>query len=286
MIRLVLSDIDGTLLPFGDEAISRDIHDAIAALRAEGIGFCPASGRTPFDMTRVFKDTSVMSTCIATDGHMVIHDGKAIVLNTYPHDDLKRLAKRMRSYEKGVMAICFNVDDNPLGFMTWVGISPSQGGDAIAKKHFKDLSHVPVLDDIPDRDIYSVVIFANFDNEGFDDVHAMAEESCEGIHVLNSSPGIFDVCINGCDKAQGALALLDSLHLTSEEVVFFGDSNNDIPLFELFENSFCVACGSKRAKESARWVIPNPADGGPSVVMHALAKNKGNLEAALEELGL
>ena len=45
MIQLVVSDIDGTLLQDGANAIPPAIFEQIARLKERGIRFCPASGR-------------------------------------------------------------------------------------------------------------------------------------------------------------------------------------------------------------------------------------------------
>ena len=44
-IRLVCSDIDGTLLQYGKKELEGEIFDQIRALHQRGIWFCPASGR-------------------------------------------------------------------------------------------------------------------------------------------------------------------------------------------------------------------------------------------------
>ena len=43
-IRLVCSDIDGTLLQYGKKELEGEIFDQIRALHQRGIWFCPASG--------------------------------------------------------------------------------------------------------------------------------------------------------------------------------------------------------------------------------------------------
>ena len=44
-IRLVCSDIDGTLLQYGKKELEGEIFAQIRALHQRGIWFCPASGR-------------------------------------------------------------------------------------------------------------------------------------------------------------------------------------------------------------------------------------------------
>ena len=44
-IKMICSDIDGTLLQYGKQTLEGEIFDQIKALAAKGIVFCPASGR-------------------------------------------------------------------------------------------------------------------------------------------------------------------------------------------------------------------------------------------------
>ena len=44
-IKMICSDIDGTLLQYGRKKLEGEIFDQIRALHDRGILFCPASGR-------------------------------------------------------------------------------------------------------------------------------------------------------------------------------------------------------------------------------------------------
>ena len=44
-IRLICSDIDGTLLQYGRKGLEGEIFEQIRELHRRGILFCPASGR-------------------------------------------------------------------------------------------------------------------------------------------------------------------------------------------------------------------------------------------------
>lgn len=44
MIKLVVSDIDGTLIPYGEKGLPANLFDLIRRLRRAGVAFFPASG--------------------------------------------------------------------------------------------------------------------------------------------------------------------------------------------------------------------------------------------------
>ena len=67
MIKLVLCDMDGTLVPFGAERVSDRTLAAIRSLVHAGVRFGPASGREPIDLKTFFSgDESLYETGIAS----------------------------------------------------------------------------------------------------------------------------------------------------------------------------------------------------------------------------
>lgn len=70
MIKLLLSDMDGTLLPFGATTVSQRTHEAILAAQQAGIHFGPASGRDraallpAFDGDQRCVSTGTMATAV------------------------------------------------------------------------------------------------------------------------------------------------------------------------------------------------------------------------------
>ncbi|NCB62241.1 MAG: HAD family phosphatase [Clostridia bacterium] len=54
MIKLVVSDIDGTLIPYGETAMDPTLFPLIRRLRERGILFCPASGRQYHSIRTLF----------------------------------------------------------------------------------------------------------------------------------------------------------------------------------------------------------------------------------------
>ena len=64
MIKLVLTDLDNTLIPhrpgeaFHEAVLSDEGVAAIRALLDEGVHFGPATGRAPSSMAETFRDNS------------------------------------------------------------------------------------------------------------------------------------------------------------------------------------------------------------------------------------
>ena len=62
-IRLICSDIDGTLLQYGKKELEDEIFEQIRELHRRGILFCPASGRQYTSLRKLFAPVAVYAYC-------------------------------------------------------------------------------------------------------------------------------------------------------------------------------------------------------------------------------
>ena len=76
MIRLIASDIDGTLLHGEETAISPVIFREIRRLREKGILFCPASGRQYSSLRRLFAPVADQLLYLCENGAVVYGPGR------------------------------------------------------------------------------------------------------------------------------------------------------------------------------------------------------------------
>lgn len=75
MIRLIASDIDETLLPYGETAIRAEVFEEIHRLERKGILFCPASGRQYTSMRRLFAPVADKAPFLCENGAVVFGPG-------------------------------------------------------------------------------------------------------------------------------------------------------------------------------------------------------------------
>ena len=73
-IRLVCSDIDGTLLQYGKKELEGEIFDQIRALHQRGIWFCPASGRQYTSLRKLFAPVADCCVFICENGGTIFQE--------------------------------------------------------------------------------------------------------------------------------------------------------------------------------------------------------------------
>ena len=278
LIKLVLCDIDGTLLPFGHTSISTRTMSAIAELRDAGIEFGPASGREPVDLRSFFHGhASCYATGIMANGKMINVDGKRVKDISVDHAGIVRLVEYARSHDGCVVVYVPSVDENGIKTVDRqvVGVTEAEFERAVAQYEIAFDAHV--TSEVPDVPI-ATVGYMHFGATS--EMGALRDELsalCPQFDFVRPSPTFFDVLPHGWTKASALPILEEYLGIAREEVVFFGDSENDLAMMRAVPNSFAVSNGTDSARATARYHIGDAADDSVAKVLESLARNHGRL---------
>ena len=73
-IKLICSDIDGTLLQYGKKTLEAEILSQIKALSARGILFCPASGRQYTSLRKLFEPVADCCVFLCENGRALAEE--------------------------------------------------------------------------------------------------------------------------------------------------------------------------------------------------------------------
>lgn len=76
MVKLIVSDIDGTLLPYGQTSLSPTLFPVIRALKERGVIFCPASGRQFHSLRGLFAPVQNELTYLCENGAILYGEGQ------------------------------------------------------------------------------------------------------------------------------------------------------------------------------------------------------------------
>ena len=77
-IKLICSDIDGTLLQYGKKTLEAEILSQIKALSARGILFCPASGRQYTSLRKLFEPVADCCVFLCENGGVLYKNEQCI----------------------------------------------------------------------------------------------------------------------------------------------------------------------------------------------------------------
>lgn len=105
MIKLLVCDIDGTLLPAGQQNIDPWIIELLGKAMKSGIRLAIASGRSLCDIRRLFSGLERKPCIIADDGALAVGEGKILYSRPLSQGDMSML---LRCYKNNGAPVLFS----------------------------------------------------------------------------------------------------------------------------------------------------------------------------------
>ncbi len=264
-IKLILTDIDDTVMPRGMTAVSERTVRAFRAARDAGITVGPSSGRGRAQIAPFFRnDEACFSTAITTNGLEIYAAGEKIAEHRLPTASLEQALSLVSAsprtgmlYFEGSQPYLVAGDREVLGL--------TMPGYAARCIDADGLPAAPALkaNIFLDADFDETVAFA-----------AMLNERVDGLDFDVPLPGYLNIMPSGWNKGSAVLALCEHLGIGTDEVAVFGDAGNDLAMFRVVENSVAVANATPEAAAAARWHIGACADDAVAASIEALAAGK------------
>ncbi len=252
--RLVITDMDGTLLD-GCGKVPERLWPILATMRERGAFFVPASGRQYQTLATLFAREADGMPFIAENGTYVVRDGVEISSSTLDPEFVAGVIQRIRGL----------VDDgHDLGLVlagkraAYVERPDRPFVDEVSIYYH---SH-EVVDDLlsVEDDVLKIAIY-DFDDaelgtfpyvQDFASTHSVVVSGHHWIDIMNT----------GVNKGQAVKALQDSLGITPEQTVAFGDYLNDLEMLQASGVSFATANAHPDIVNAARYVAPANTDEG------------------------
>ena len=261
-VKLILTDIDGTILPYGQRQVSKACVEAFRAAIGAGIHIGPASGRGQRWMAPLLGGDEVLcATALASNGMEVYLDGERIHAEVLDRGVLRCLAQVLRAIP-GAGLVCFD-DATPLL------VAGSQADLACCFAPYAKKS-VPV-DDVPDCEIVKANVF--FDGD-ISQMHDLADRLGRVVGALSfdvPQPAWLNVMTRGWGKGPAIDVLCERLGIDLTQVAVFGDGGNDVSMLSHVPLSFAVAGASADALAAAHHRIGACEDDAVAAAIEALA---------------
>lgn len=262
MIRLIASDLDGTLLC--DE---RNFHmDALALLReraARGVAFVAVSGRSAASCRVLFDDAGFpLERCIGVNGAYLLETrtGEVKRLKCFAPGVGRRAAELMLAEDLNVCvytpdrivysrpgAIAASRERDIFSRMGGYGVRAEEGPRALLRALDE-----PILKAFAERGPYAS-----------EAAYVRAREACaalEGVSITSSWRNNFEAMPCQTDKGSALLALAAELAIAPEEIAAFGDGDNDASMLRAAGVGVAMADGTAQAQAAADCVAQSVAD--------------------------
>lgn len=231
LVKLVVTDEDGTFLDLGGEDFSRDRFRAVfERMSAAGCRFAVATSNQSFQVAEIFGELAPSISIIASNGAYVEPQDKEAQVSVMSPDAVADvLAAHAAHPEIPLCAVCAG------------GAFVERGADAdfVAEMttYSHNMRHVDSLaEQAPTTD---VLMYWSRVDEGdlARSVELFDTATGPAVNVVDSGFGggfgYFDVVQPGVSKATGIRDLMDAFGIDASEVMAFGDAGNDADMLRL-----------------------------------------------------
>ena len=224
--RLIASDIDGTLIPYGESALPPDLFPLIRRLGCQGILFCPASGRQYHSLRRLFAPVADEICFLCENGAAVFGAGSEdtaplLSKTAMPREHAEAIAREIAACPPAEVVIS--------GQSTSYLISP---GEALSRDLKERLhNHTALVSDVSEiaEEIIKVSAFCPMGVEG--PLAVLQPRWGAQYQAAVAGPHWIDFTL--ADKGKGLGGLCGTLSIDPAEVWAFGDNYNDVSMLSL-----------------------------------------------------
>lgn len=260
MIKMIASDIDGTLVRDGENQLEEELFDVILKLKKKGIYFVAASGRQTHSIEGLFAPIRDKIFYIGHNGAYVGCYGRNLFL--YPMDPELR------------QEIVEDIKADP-----YLDVMIEGERDAYLEPYNQDFIRwmtegykfqVKLVDDA--RTVTEPVIKVS--GYGLSHIHESAarlQEKYRGrLKITLSGEEWIDCMAPEVNKGQALKTLQESLGISPRETMAFGDQLNDLELLDRAYYSFAVANARPEVRSAARFQTDTNVNGGVLKILKQL----------------
>ncbi len=232
MVKLILSDLDGTLVPEGASVLPEEVRALIAQLEHCGIVFAVSSGRQHASLRQVFRGLD-RTLIISLNGGCICQGDECLYINPMARDDAMGIAEDI---------YCQPACDAILETHEQCWVYAPKGEIMCHELECRNYRY-RVIHDLSDLE-GEVIKVACYDESGRVGEKLEGFQHRWGRRVQVARSGERWVDFNVSDKGRGLLAACRLLGISPAETVAFGDNLNDRPMLLAAGQSWAAATGS------------------------------------------
>lgn len=252
MIKLVVSDIDGTLLPEGTIELNPEFFKAVRELKKKGILFVAASGRPYASMRKVFAPVADDIIFIAENGSIVMRHEKIMSSNFIDPALAKEVVEYLRTLPE--CEVMLSVPER-----VYLETDNQRMFDLLIDGYHME---VEKADDLLPLCEHTNKL-SGYREAGIAPLAAqILEHFSDRLNTMVAGERWIDLMNKTADKGNALAELQKLMHISKEETMAFGDNFNDIGMLQQAAESYAVANAADGVKEAAKYVaMTNTEDG-------------------------
>lgn len=269
-IRLIATDMDGTLLLDNIPHIPQENADVLRRAADQGIALALASGRLPDDAGYYALDAGLPMHIIGlngaasadaplgalTDVHHLSPDTVQTILSILAPSGIRYA---VFSAQEVVASDDMTLDEAKIVIGTFLD---REGGPISFRNHGEDIQHAT-------QDCVKVVALCQ-DLTYLGKIRRAIADACPDVDITSSWWDNIEIIPRNANKGTALIRLANHLHIPMEEVLAIGDSDNDISMLQAAGVSVAMGNANERVKAAARFHTLLESEFGFAAAIRAL----------------
>jgi Cof subfamily protein (haloacid dehalogenase superfamily) len=278
-IKMIAVDMDGTFLRDDDQYDVQRFNQQFAKLRQLGIRFVAASGSQRQRLQSKFATVADQMDFISENGSIVYSDGQLLAVETIPQELLQQVQQLVKTdfnvplattVVSGVRSAYVDQQESPTIFK-------------IKQRYYNELTRVDHILDVSSRrlddPIVKLGIWFNADVDFAAQTKCVKQALPAKLESLASGFNTELIGLRGVNKRTGIAHLQTKYRIQDDEVMTFGDNENDVAMLEMTPYGYAMQNAHQSAKTAAHHLAPdNNRDGVLDVIDQVIADAQENEE--------
>ena len=305
MIKLIASDMDGTLLN-SDHKIPKENVELIKFAQKNGIQFVVATGRAYYEALPALNDENIKCDVISFNGGIIYHKNGNIINITpmklkdlyYTIEILKSLEISYQLYTKNTI-YTNSIETDITAYIDLIRANGEEPNEQHLRQEAKNrlaLGHITEVDNIElylnqeDNPAIKVIGISN-DLEKLKHATELLSGN-DNISVTSSGANNVEIMDKKATKGEALKIVADIHDINLKNAIAIGDNLNDQAMLDIVEYSIAMKNGNKELQNNAKFITEKTnSEGGVADSVMKLLKEKNEfyedinqtlVEAAIE----
>ena len=266
-IKLIVTDLDGTFLNSNHITIPKENIEAFEKAHKMGVKVAIASGRTKILTDYLVEQLPFLDYLVTSNGAVTydLHTGKVVCSTLMNNSQSVEIFNILKDYNL-IYEIYFNgncyMNNDSYAMFDKEHVSPHIHD--LLKDFIKPVSSLEAL--IDGQGIEKLNILSLSGEERLE-IEEKVNKSCDvafasSFPIVKGVNGNLEMTDKNATKGFAVKGLCDALGLSSENVMCFGDGENDCSMLDFADYSFSMANGTDLVKSTAKFITDTNDNAG------------------------
>lgn len=253
MIKLILSDLDGTFLNSKGQFDKKYFKNVLLELKKRNIAFAAVTGKQTERVEELFGELSKDIWILGDSASRIKHSGNFKFESLIPNKKGLNLISKLENIHTDQTIIACTTKS------AVISKNRNQLDGEIVRKSYASMSVVSDFSEISD-DFVKITVFDRKKRcfQTFDKI----KSEQDNFYIIASEAAWIDVTSKGVHKGTTVQKLQEILSVKFEETMAFGDGYNDFELLDQAKESYAMSNAFEEVKRHAKHIAPSNNDNG------------------------